>query len=211
MTRICAVFAAVIVACTAGLAGCTGRMQGRQDVRIGSGRWVEYRHPRQGFRLRLPSELRVYLEKQNDREWAAQNMMPFDYVNFRPQGRGFEGENVFELGLGVHWNRDRLGTREFADKKDDGLRSAGARIEIIRQARVTVAGIAGVRDDFRIRQPSGWTSYSRIVFSSADTYIVLLCTTGADRPVAAYERVFRNIADGFVMPQESLDRGKNPL
>lgn len=76
-------------------------MHGRQDIRIGSGRWVESRHPRQGFRLRLPSELRVYFEKQNGREWAAQNMMPFDYVNFRPQGRGFEGENVFELDLGV--------------------------------------------------------------------------------------------------------------
>jgi hypothetical protein len=193
------------------VAGCCGKPQSRQDASFNPSGWVEYRHPRQRFRFYVPAELQVQFEKQNGREWAVTNMMPFDYVNFRPQRSGPARESLFELGIGVHWNRDRAGFREFAGKKDDGLRSAGARIENIRQTEVTVAGIAGVRDDFRLRQPYGWRCYSRIVFPFEDTFVVLLCTTGGDRPIAGYERVFQKIAEGFSLPQESLDRNGNPL
>lgn len=201
----------VASACCAGTSGCAGQMQNGRDGGFSPARWIEYHNAREGFRVSLPPELSVYFEKQNDREWAASNMMPFDYVNFRPQRPDRPRENIFELGIGVHWNRGRFNTRDFADRKDEGLRRSGARIEILRQSEATVAGISGVRDDFRLRQPYGWRSYIRIVVPYNDTFIVFLGTVGEERPAPGYERVFQKIVDSFALQQESLDPRDNPL
>jgi len=85
----------------------------------------------------VSSQLKVSFTKQNDLKWLAENRMPFDHVKFTPKEEGDDFE-PFELGVGVHWNRDGLGTREFADKKDDGLKMSGAQIETIRQTETAV-------------------------------------------------------------------------
>jgi len=85
----------------------------------------------------VSSQLKVSFTKQNDLKWLAENRMPFDHVKFTPKEEGDDFE-PFELGVGVHWNRDGLGTREFADKKDDGLKMSGAQIEAIRQTETAV-------------------------------------------------------------------------
>lgn len=144
----------------------------------------------------MPAQLQTYLEKRNDMQWAAENRMPFDYVNFRPK-EASDGLAPFELGIGVHWNRDHLGSREFADKKDEGLTASGARIVTIRQAEVMVAGIKGVRDDFRLQQPYGWRSYSRVIIPYKDNFFVFLVTLGNDTAVAEYEGVFQKIIESF--------------
>ncbi|MDD3921176.1 MAG: hypothetical protein PHO41_08420, partial [Eubacteriales bacterium] len=123
-------------------------------------------------------------------------MMPFDYVNFRP-GQGTGSFGVFELGVGVHWNRDGMGTRDFADKKDDGLRMNGALIETSLQSEVSVANIKGVRDDFRVKQPDGWKSYSRVIIPFGDRFFVFLCTLGRNNALAENKQIFQKILDGF--------------
>jgi hypothetical protein len=158
--------------------------------------WILYKNDAEGYRLKLPGQLHTYLTKRRDMQLAADNSMPFDYVNFRPK-EATEGLAPFELGIGVHWNRDHLGSREFADKKDVGLADSGARIVTIRQTEVVVAGIKGVRDDFRLRQPDGWRSYSRVIIPYKDNFFVFLGTLGSDTAVAEYEGVFQKIIESF--------------
>ena len=155
-----------------------------------------YENEQAGYSLSLPSELRVAMKKTRDMKEAAGELMPFDYVNFRPKEAAGDLAH-FELGVGVHWNRDKLGMRAFADKKDDGLRMGGARIKILSQGETVVAGIQGVRDDFRIRKPEGWKSYSRVIIPSGDKFYVFLCTLGEDTALPQYERVFQKIIDSF--------------
>ncbi len=157
---------------------------GRQD-------WQPYVNEREGYAVRLPAHLKVNFTKQNEKQWAVRNRMPYDYVNFVP--RQEDDAVPFELGIGVHLNRDALDTRDFADKKDEGLRLGGARIEMLRQSEITVCGIKGVRDDFRIRQPDGWRSYARVIIPRRDTFIVFLGTLGNERPVPEYEDIFNGI------------------
>jgi len=159
--------------------------------------WDLYQNEQQGYSLQLPPQLKVSFTKQNYLEWSAENRMPFDYVNFRPKEESDDLE-PFELGVGIHWNRDDIGTREFADKKDEGLQISGAEINIIRQTEATVSGIRGVRDDFRLRQPYGWRSYSRIIIPFKDKFFVFLGTLGSDKPVPEYERIYDKIVGSFV-------------
>ena len=168
-----------------------------QIIQFSADEWSYYQNDRQAYRLCLPPQLQMSFKRQNDPEWAIQNRMPFDYVNFRPKGSGSGEYEPFELGVGVHSNRYNLGTREFADKKDEGIIMSGGRIEVIRKADVSVAGIKGVRDDFRLRQPDGWKSYCRIIIPYKDRFFVFLCTLGNDSPVAEYERIFEKIVDSF--------------
>jgi hypothetical protein len=158
--------------------------------------WASYENSREGYSLALPAQLKVYLNMRKDIREAAENRLPFDYLNFRPE-RAAGSLASFELGVGVHWNRDNLGTREFADKKDEGLRTKGARIEILRQAEVTVDGMKGVRDDFRIRQPEGWKTYSRVIIPSGSNFFVFLGTLGDEKADPGYELVFQKILDSF--------------
>jgi len=158
--------------------------------------WTLYKNDQEGYCLKLPLQLQVYLHKRRDMQEAIENRLPFEYVNFRPaQASG--GLEPFELGVGVHWNRDTLGTREFADKKDEGLVKSGAQIVTIRQTEVIVAGIKGVRDDFRMKQPDGWRSYSRVIIPRKDTFFVFLGTLGSEKAVPAYEDVFKKIVESF--------------
>ena len=138
-----------------------GRVPAQVAQRKDTG-WVFYANDRQGYALKLPGELQLYLKKRRNMQQAAEERLPFDYVNFRPK-EGSGRYEAFELGVGVHWNRDNLGTKEFAGKKDEGLIANGAQIVMIRQSEVFVAGIKGVRDDFRMLQPDGWKSYARVI------------------------------------------------
>jgi len=169
---------------------CTGIIQ------FANSNWVLFQNDREGYRLKLPAQLHTALKKRRDMQLAAEERMPFDYVNFKP-AQTSEDFEPFELGVGVHWNRDNLGTREFADKKDEGLKDSGAQIVTIRQAYVIAAGIKGVRDDFRIRQPDGWRSYSRVIIPRKDKFFVFLGMLGNDKPVAEYEAVFQKIVESF--------------
>lgn len=162
--------------------------------------WKTYENAPQGYSLRLPPELAVAFTRENEREWSAENRMPFDYVNFRPQPDA--GLEPFELGLGVHWNKFKLATRIFADSKDEGLLAGGAQIRMIRQSEIEIAGIKGVRDDFLLRQPYGWRYYSRAIIPRGDRFFVFLCTLGKDEPVADFERVFRRIVASFVLADQ---------
>jgi len=148
------------------------------------------------YRLRLPSGLCVDFTRQREREPAVASMLPFDYVNFKPSS-GVLTAGSFELGVGIHWNKDGLETRAFADKKDIGLIQGGARIEATRHSSVVVAGIEGVRDDFRIYQPDGWRSYSRICIPYKDLFFVFLGTLGTGRPDEGNTRVYLRIVDSF--------------
>jgi hypothetical protein len=157
-----------------------------------------FKNDQEGYSLTLPPQLKVAFKRAREKNAAAASRLPFDYVNFRPtEATGDFG--VFELGLGVHWNRDNLGTREFADKKDEGLKMKGARIVTIGQSEVTVANTKGVRDDFRMQQPEGWLSYSRVIIPVKDKFIVFLCTLGQDAPIAENEQVFQKILDSFTL------------
>ncbi len=165
------------------------------EVCLGSGTAV-YEDPGRLFRLNLPAQLKVNFTKENPRGWSADNRMPFDYVNFVPADAA-PGLEPFELGVGVHWNRDRLATRDFADKKDEGLLAAGAQIKVIRQSEAVVAGIKGVRDDFLMLQPYGWRSYSRIIIPHEENFFVFLGTLGEDQPRPELERIYQEIVEGF--------------
>ncbi len=156
-----------------------------------------YQNQEQGYRLWLPLELQVNFEKKNDREWAARNLMPFDYVNFRPQKPGPQDQGFFELGVGVHWNRDKLTARKFADIKDEGVRLGVRQYVTVRSSEVLVAGIKGVRDDFALEKEFGWVSYSRVIIPYKDKFFVFLGTLGLDKPVLEYENIFQGIIDKF--------------
>jgi len=162
-----------------------------------SGWWL-YQNEQQGFSFLLPPPLRITITRTRPLDWSAENRMPFDYVNFLPypQSSAFA---PFELGVGVHWNRDLLATREFADRKDDGLIKGGAQFEVIRRSDTLVCGIQGVCDDFRMRQTSGWRSYSRVIIPYQDKFFVFLATLGGDDPVAEHARVFEQILDSFTL------------
>ncbi|HOW42382.1 MAG TPA: hypothetical protein P5110_04400 [Candidatus Omnitrophota bacterium] len=159
--------------------------------------WHEFTNTRQGYSVSLPSELRMTFERQNDPELSAQNLMPFDYVNFRPGKDVAVDLELIELGIGVHHNRKNRTVRAFADNKDVGVRAAVKQF-VTRQAyEVVVAGIKGVRDDFSLEKESGWISYSRVIIPYRDTFIVFLFTTGWETPVPACEQLFQKILDSF--------------
>jgi hypothetical protein len=159
--------------------------------------WPKYQNHQEGYSLRLPPELTKSFEKRNDPEWAAANIMPFDYVNFKPeQAAGIEYA-PFELGVGVHSNRTGLSARKFADIKDEGVKMSVRKYVTARSTEVIVAGIKGVRDDFSMLKDSGWWSYSRVIIPFKDKFFVFLGTLGRDKPAAEYERVFQRIIDSF--------------
>lgn len=156
-----------------------------------------YENPEQGYRLWLPPGLQVNFEKKNDPEWAVQNRMPFDYVNFRP-AKSEAGENgLFELGVGAHWNRDKLSAREFADIKDEGVKQSVRQYVTVRSYEVLVAGIKGVRDDFALEKEFGWLSYSRVIIPYQGKFFVFLGTLGGDKPLPQNESIFQEIIDKF--------------
>ncbi len=159
--------------------------------------WQEYQNPREKYRLRLPFELKKNFEKQNAREWAAANIMPFDYVNFGPGQSAAGGNMPFELGVGVHANLKGLSAREFADIKDEGVKRSVQEYVIVRSGEVAVSGIPGVRDDFALLKDSGWWSYSRVIIPFQDRFFVFLGTLGREKAAAEYERVFQSIIDTF--------------
>ena len=175
-----------------------------QDSRHVASGWSLFKNNQQGYCLKVPPQLKIALKKERDRKFAVENRLPFDYINFRPREET-GGFGLFELGVGVHWNRDNLGSREFADKKDEGLTMGGARIVTVSQTEVTVAHIKGVRDDFRMLKPEGWKSYARIIIPYNDKFFVFLCTLGKERPLADNEKVFQGIVDSF-----DIENQKNP-
>jgi hypothetical protein len=169
----------------------------REGIQVERSQGDFYRNQEQGYRLWLPPELQVNFEKKNDPEWAAQNRMPFDYVNFRPKKPAGNEQGFFELGVGVHWNRDKLSAREFADIKDEGVRQTVRQYVTVRSGEVSVAGIKGVRDDFALEKEFGWLSYSRVIIPYQDKFFVFLGTLGRNKPVSEYERIFQEIIDKF--------------
>ncbi|MCU0651112.1 MAG: hypothetical protein MUC52_02635 [Candidatus Omnitrophica bacterium] len=158
--------------------------------------WQEYSNDEQGYSLDLPADVQTVFKKMRDREEAAQNLLPFDYVNFSMKQSG-QGQEPFELGLGVHWNKFKLSTRKFADLKDEGVKSGVKQYVTHRSSAVTVAGIEGVRDDFALEKEYGWTTYSRVIIPYNDKFFCFLCTLGADKPVPEYEQAFKKIIESF--------------
>jgi len=172
------------------------KTQSSQAIQFEDTNWILYKNAQEGYYLLLPPQLQANFKKRNEMQWAVENRMPFDYVNFG--AKDTSGNLVpFELGVGAHWNKDGLGTREFADKKDEGLKMSGSQIVTIRQTDFTVAGIKGVRDDFRIQQPYGWRSYSRIIIPYKDKFFVFLGTLGNNRSIPGYEDIFQKIVESF--------------
>ncbi len=165
-------------------------------VCLGQEAWVVHKNEEQGFKFKVPVELKVTFTKIRDKQEAAAELLPFDYVNFRPVP-GTSGLENFELGMGVHWDRDNLPVKAFADRKDDGLRMSGARIDLIRRSELEICGLQGVRDDFRIEKPGGWVSYSRVILHDKDRFFVFLGTLGTGAPIPGYEDIFNKIVDSF--------------
>jgi hypothetical protein len=163
--------------------------------------WYEYQNLHEGYRLRLPPELQKSFDKRRDPDEAAANILPFDYVNFRPQESERSEYLHFELGVGVHENRKRLDARRFADIKDEGVKRGVSEYVTVRSSEVTVAGIKGVRDDFRMLKDTGWWSYSRVIIPFKDRFFVFLCTLGQEKPAIEYELVFQYIIDSFQLPR----------
>jgi hypothetical protein len=161
---------------------------------------VQYCSDTQGYCLLLPSELELSFRKNNDLEWSVENIMPFDYVNFRLKASSNVVYGLFELGIGMHLNRKSLNARKFADIKDEGVKMSVKQYVAVNSSEVTVAGIKGVRDDFRLEKEFGWFSYSRVIIPFKDKFFVFLATLGNDRPVAANERLFAEIIESFKIP-----------
>lgn len=167
-----------------------------RDIKFSAAQWQVYENDQQGYTLSLPPEVQTIFKKKRDREEAAQNLLPFDYVNFSMKQSG-EDQEPFELGLGVHWNKFKFDTRRFADLKDVGVKNGVRQYVTIRSTAVIVAGIEGVRDDFALEKESGWTSYSRVIIPYKNNFFCFLCTLGSDKAVPEYEQVFQKIIDSF--------------
>ena len=165
-------------------------------IQFSAEKWQVYENDQQGYRLMLPPEVKSILKKKRDREEASENLLPFDYVNFSMKQSG-EDQEPFELGLGVHWNKYNLKTRVFADHKDVGVKIGAVQYVTIQSSAVTVAGIEGVRDDFKLDKGNGWTTYSRVIIPFRNNFICFLCTLGSDKAVPEYEQVFQKIIDSF--------------
>jgi hypothetical protein len=160
-----------------------------------------YRNAQEGYLLRLPEGVKKNFARTRQKEEAARDFLPYDYVNFGMAGSGAAA--AFELGLGVHWNSRGLDTRRFADAKDAGVRMGVKQYVTKSSSEVIVAGIKGVRDDFALEKPDGWHSYSRVIIPLGDRFFCFLCTLGTDTPVPAYEHLFARILEGF-----QLERGR---
>jgi hypothetical protein len=169
-----------------------------QDSHSGGASVARSKEDPAGFHMKLPPHLKIALTETRDKIASVESMLPFFYVDVKPkQETGRYGP--FELIIGEHWNRNNLSAREFADKKDEGLKENGVQIALIRQSEVTVANAKGVRDDFRIQQPAGWRSYARVIILAKDTFYVFLCTLGEDQPISENEEVFQKILDNFTL------------
>jgi hypothetical protein len=169
----------------------TGRV-----IHFSGNNWYEYRNERESYVLKLPPEIKTNFTRHRDPEQAAQELLPFDYVNFTPKQAAPDSQ-PFELGLGVHWNKYNMTARVFADSKDEGVKRGVRQYVTLRSASITVAGIEGVRDDFALEKEYGWTTYTRVIIPYQNNFYCFLCTLGKDKAVPQYEQLFEKIIASF--------------